>query len=137
MGRLRRLAGLTGGERWLLLRALFTVAVAAAALRVLPLEMARRVVARASGGTRGMPVEQIAWAVKAWGRYVPRATCLTQALALQALLAASGYGSRVEIGVAKDAGQRFEAHAWVVYGDRVLIGGPDVGRYAPLMSWKS
>jgi hypothetical protein len=74
------------------------------------------------------PVERLAWSVAAAGRYVPGATCLTQSLALQALLGASGRASRVEIGVATDAG--FRAHAWVVSGGRVLLGGRDLQRYA-------
>ena len=35
-------------------------------------------------------------------RYLPGATCLTQALAAQALLTQSGFPSQVEIGVAKE-----------------------------------
>ncbi|OLE12351.1 MAG: hypothetical protein AUI36_40270 [Cyanobacteria bacterium 13_1_40CM_2_61_4] len=137
MRRLKRLAGLTRGERRLLLHALFVVGVARVALWLLPLAMARRVVARIASTRTRMPVGRFVWAVKVASRYLPRATCLTQALAAQALLARAGNESRVEIGVTKDAGQQFEAHAWVVCGNQVVIGGPDVGRYASLMSWES
>ena len=64
----------------------------------------------------------VAWSVSAAARLVPQATCLTQALAGQRLLARRGRGSRVVIGVRpQDAG--LHAHAWLIRGDRVLLGG--------------
>jgi hypothetical protein len=135
MRRMRRLAALTGSERSLLLRALFIVGVARGALWILPVGAARRLVAAAARTPKDISVERFVWAVKGVSRRVPRATCLTQALAVQALLARAGHKSRVEIGVAKNSGL-FEAHAWVVYGDRVVIGGPDVARYSRLTAWE-
>ena len=134
MRRLKRLAGLTNGERLLLLRALVVVGVARASLWLLPVAAARRVVMTTAAVADKASAEQSVWAVKAVSRYLPRATCLTQALAVQALLARVGHESRVEIGVAKDSG-KFEAHAWVTCGDRIVIGGPDVARYSRLTTW--
>ena len=45
--------------------------------------------------------------------YVPRATCLVQALAAQVLLSWQGLDSHLRIGVALSADKEFEAHAWV------------------------
>jgi len=132
MSRLKRLVNLTSGERRLLFRTLFVVALARVALWILPLAMARYVVTGTVGAMAQIPVERLLWAVKAASRLVPRATCLTQAVAVQALLASAGHESRLEIGVVKDSSHRFEAHAWVTCGDRVLIGGPDVARYVRL-----
>jgi hypothetical protein len=70
-------------------------------------------------------------------RRVPGASCLTQALAAQVLLAQSGYDSRVEIGVERNQHGRFQAHAWLVCGDEVVLGGAEAERYVPLASWKS
>jgi hypothetical protein len=136
MRRLRRLVAMTREERSLLLRAVFTVSATRVALWILPIEAVRRIVARAAR-TRGnpVPVDSSAWAVTVVSRYVPGATCLTQALAVQALLTRSGHGSRLEIGVAREAG-RFEAHAWVVCGDRIVVGGPEVERYVRLTGWE-
>ena len=64
-----------------------------------------------------------AWAVKQAAKIVPSATCLPQALALQYLLARRGQSSAVRIGVRVDETSEVDAHAWVVYRDRVLIGG--------------
>jgi hypothetical protein len=142
--RMTRFGQLSAAERLLLLRATFVVASARTGLWVLPLEATRRIAAAVSkGASKGVSkvtakgptrhsVEQLVWAVTAVSRYVPAATCLTQALAAQALLADAGYSSRVEIGVAKDEPHRFEAHAWVTCGDQVVIGGPHVARYASL-----
>ena len=136
MRRLKRFMGLTTVERSLLFRALFVVGTARMALWSLPVAAARRLVAAAAGVMDPAYADKSVWAVKVASRYIPRATCLTQALAVQAMLARAGRDSRVEIGVAKEAGQ-FEAHAWVVCTDQILIGGPDVSRYSRLTTWAS
>jgi len=131
---LKRLASLTSAERRLLLRAFFVLGVARVVLWLLPLARARRLVARTAGTTQQAPVERFVWAVKVASRYLPRATCLIQALAAQALLASAGYESCIEIGVAND-GQSLEAHAWLICSNRIVIGGPEVRRYARLTGW--
>ena len=136
MRQLKRLAGLTNRERALLLRTFFVVGIARLSLWLLPVAAARRVVMATSVGPCEASPAQSVWAVKLVSRYLPHATCLTQAIAVQALLASIGQGSRVEIGVAKDAG-KFEAHAWVTCGDEIVIGGPNVARYSRLTTLAS
>lgn len=79
--------------------------------------------------------DQIAAAVSIAAPYVPRATCLTQALAAQVLLSRSGYHSTIEVGVANEPPGGFEAHAWVVCEDRIVIGGEQAGTFQRLGSW--
>lgn len=134
MRTVRRFAQLTMAEQLILLRVLLVVAVARATLCVLPVEAARKLVARAATGTAGHSINQLVWAVRVTSRYLPDATCLTQALAAQALLARSGYPSQVEIGVAKDESRRFQAHAWVVCQGQVVLGGQKIERYNPLLT---
>jgi hypothetical protein len=55
-------------------------------------------------------------------KFVPAASCLTQALALQAILARQGHPSVVRIGVAKSDNEEFAAHAWVECGGYVVLG---------------
>lgn len=75
----------------------------------------------------------LAWAVRATARRVPQASCLTQALALEALMAEFGLRPELRIGVARHADGTFEAHAWVELEGRVLIGAlPDLERFAVL-----
>jgi hypothetical protein len=135
MRRLRRFTQLSVAERRVIIRALLAVGVARAALWLLPVKAARRVVAKAATGTAGDSVGQLVWAVRVVSRHLPGATCLTQALAAQALLTHSGFPSRVEIGVAKDAQHRFHAHAWVVCQGQVVLGERKVERYNSLIVW--
>ncbi len=135
MRRLTRLVGLRSSERRLLLRAFVVVGVAQAALWLLPLVIVRRVVARTAGAIEQVPVERFVWAVNVASRYLLRPTCLAQAMATHALLTGAGYASSVEIGVVKDAVHGFEAHAWVICDNEIVIGGPDVARYVRLTAW--
>ena len=91
--------------------------------------------ARRRQGERGLAGDPRAWAwaVRAAARRVPRASCLTQALALEALLAEAGHRATLRIGVARKEDRTFEAHAWVESEGHVLIGRlPDLQRFAPL-----
>jgi Transglutaminase-like superfamily len=128
MRRLKRFTQITDAERRILFRVLFVVGVARAALCVVSTETARGVVAKVATGSGGT-VEQVVWAVRVVSRFVPGATCLTQALAAQALLTESGFPSQVEIGVAKDALRRLHSHAWVVCQGQVVLGGQQPDHY--------
>lgn len=80
--------------------------------------------------------EQVSRAVSAVSRYVPRATCLTQALALHIVLKRAGLPSRIQIGVSKEGGQ-FKAHAWVESQNKVVIGnGARLKRFTPMTVWE-
>lgn len=83
----------------------------------------------------GDAMDAIVWAVVVASRYVPRSTCLTQALTAQVLLARRGVPASLHIGVAKEGAEaRFGAHAWVESEGKVLIGGSEPGRYTPLLA---
>jgi hypothetical protein len=60
-------------------------------------------------------------AVAAVSRFVPTATCLTQAFAAQMMLARAGHATDLRIGVAKRDGA-LEAHAWLEYQGTVVYG---------------
>jgi len=65
-------------------------------------------------------------------RYVPGATCLTRALALQIWLGRRGQAAELRFGVARGAEAPLDAHAWLESAGRILIGAAEVPRYAPL-----
>ncbi|RTM02119.1 MAG: lasso peptide biosynthesis B2 protein [Hyphomicrobiales bacterium] len=65
----------------------------------------------------------VAWGVAAAARLVPGATCLTQALAGQYLLARQGNGSKISIGIEKGTGSELKAHAWLMSGSHIVLGG--------------
>jgi hypothetical protein len=87
-------------------------------------------------GVEYCPPERIAWAVRVTSQYVPKATCLAQALATQVLLAQGGKYSEISIGVAKGEKSPLEAHAWVEMNDSVLIGGGQIDHYTLITSLK-
>jgi hypothetical protein len=90
----------------------------------------------AGRGSRTSPLEkdEIVWTVRLASRYVPRATCLVQALATQVLLERNGHAGEVHIGVSLDAKLGFSAHAWVESQGKVLIGGAhELDRFRPML----
>lgn len=138
MKKLIRFAGLSSGERRLLVEALVVtvgvrVSLWLAPFRVLLARMDR--FARSQGNKRpkSLRPERIVWAVQTASRYVPQSTCVVQALTLQIILGRYGRPSRVQIGVAKGDGQPLEAHAWIEIDGQDLLGGAEVERYRPLL----
>jgi len=137
MRSLRRFARLPRADKSLLLRALLVVSVTRLGLWLLPIGALRRIALRTGKKTRVAPhLTRLVWAVTVVSRYVPVATCLTQALALHWLLMLSGHASRVYLGARKDREGKFEAHAWVECEGRVVIGGAEAHEYVSFTSWK-
>ena len=133
-------------EQALLVRAVTVLGAIRLGLWLLPFRMLKGVLSNSirttavSPGKRDLLTERAVWAVQAATRYVPHATCLTQALAGQILLRLEGIPASVQIGVAKEKGEAFEAHAWLDAEGKVLLGGSDSNqRYARLLvldQWK-
>lgn len=141
--RLKRFFTLPWKDQILLLRAAWLVGTIRLALYCVPF---RSLVSRALKLRKGDPprgtnawysVAKLAWAVMVASRWVPNATCLTQALAMQSLLSHSGYRSKLEIGVAKEQKAGLLAHAWVIWEDRIVIGGAQTVQFTVLGSWSN
>jgi hypothetical protein len=79
-----------------------------------------------------LSANHVSLAVKSVSRYVPSATCLAQALAVQSLLSRGGIHSDLVLGVARDDASRIAAHAWVEIEGIVIIGGLETDRYTRL-----
>ncbi|WP_296718916.1 lasso peptide biosynthesis B2 protein [Erythrobacter sp.] len=77
---------------------------------------------------------QVARRIERLARFVPGASCLTQALTLQFVLARRGHASRLQIGVRKRFDGAFSAHAWVTCNDRVVLGqrGTQLADFTPI-----
>lgn len=76
---------------------------------------------------------RVIWAVEHASLAVPKATCLTQALAARVALGWGGLNSELQIGVLKSERGVFEAHAWVERQGRIVIGNrTDLAGYAVL-----
>lgn len=65
-------------------------------------------------------------------RYVPGASCLTQALAAQVLLRRAGLDTTLRIGVRKDSTEGFKAHAWLECDGEIVVGGEVMSQFTPL-----
>lgn len=95
-------------------------------------KMLVRVGRRTGSSSRRLAPADTAWAVGVASRYVPAATCLTQALATDFLLSRMGYRSTLHIGVLLREDTSLSAHAWVEYNGDILIGGRDHQQFTPL-----
>jgi hypothetical protein len=135
---LRKLAELDRAERWLLIEAAITVPIVRVALTLLPFRAVHRFIAattlrvRRSRPSESHTPERVARMVAAMAARVPRASCLTQALAATLLLARHGYAATLRVGVAKNENGTLRAHAWLESGGRTLLGGPDFGTFVQL-----
>lgn len=138
--RLHKFFALAPAERMLLVRTYGLVWTVRSALWVAPFPLVRRVTNRwsrlrprpSSPSQTTEQIEAVTQAVARASRFVPRATCLTQALATRILLARRGMASVVRYGAARGADGKFLAHAWVESAGRVVIGGvTSPNRYAP------
>ena len=70
-------------------------------------------------------MDKTIWAVEASSRLVPKATCLTKALAARVLLTRLGYPAELRLGMVREKSGRVLAHAWIESEGRVVIGGND------------
>lgn len=122
-------------EKVLLVKAMAILLTLRIALCALPFRTLYRSVAeRRTSFKSGKPSaseEGIIWAVRTASRLVPRASCLTLAMAAQILLSESGYRSDLRIGVARSGTDPLKAHAWLEKDGRVILGGP-MCDYKPL-----
>ena len=126
-------------KRSLLLKAALLLFLAEAGLHLIPFRFFKSLFSgspRRSG--KGVVPDRslylnIGWAVSAAaGRLPGTHRCLPQALAAQMLLRWYGAPSRIRIGVAKDSFDRFQAHAWLESGGKIVVGGQGVKQYVPL-----
>ena len=135
MQSLKRFLHLSKQERSLVFQAVLAMSVVRLSLAWLPLRTIQRLaVSSPWSSSEALSAHRIVWAVRSAARYVPRSTCLVQALAAQALLIRHGYRPRLTIGVTKNECERFRAHAWITCADEVLIGGPETGNYTTLLN---
>src|SRR5688500_6547635 len=117
MPSLRRILERPRSEQIVLARALLVVTAVRLMLWVVPFRSVRaRLTALRPAPT--LPLEErsrvipfLVRAVRSTSRVIPRATCLTQAIALQYLLVRVGAPGRIHIGVRRLAGGSFESHA--------------------------
>lgn len=120
-----RLRSLSGPEMLFLARCLTVVSAVRLALTLSSYNHVRGLVTRldARRDASIADLRRVAWGVAAAARLVPGASCLTQALAGQYLLARQGSASKISIGIEKGTGSELKAHAWLMSGNHIVLGG--------------
>ena len=135
MSRWQRINALRRADWRLLGRALVAVVAIRAGLSVVRLGGVLRAVeslAVPRGTDRSIDVDHVVWAVEAASRRVPRATCLTRALATKLLLGRAGVESTVHLGFARGMAGAFEGHAWLESAGRIIVGNEEIERYTEI-----
>jgi Transglutaminase-like superfamily len=132
---------LDGMRRRLLLIASFLELSFWFLLRILPFRVVRsfmeKLVARTKSSQPPGPelLPRIIWALSiASRRLLGKDTCLSQAMAARVLFSWCGLPAEIRFGVKKSAQGDLQAHAWVLNGNDILIGGEglDLSSYTPL-----
>jgi len=108
-----------------------------ASLWLIPFDRVRKAADRLAKGPRRVrhqePLERIVRLVEVTEKFVPAATCLTQALTCQILLGRAGHVAALKIGVCKAPEGGFKAHAWLECEGKIVIGAiPTLNEYTPL-----
>lgn len=137
---------MSGGDRLHLFDAFLILLLIRISLWLLPFRVVLKLVEKLSNlrisqrahslSLPAKPISHTVWMVNVSSRYTPGgAKCLARALTTKVLLNQQGYLPDLRIGVTKAATGNLEAHAWVEYQDRVVIGQlDDLSRYLPLPS---
>jgi len=115
------------------MQALCVIAMIRLGLSTLGYNRLRHIVPVARHAAPPEMLRAVAWAVRRSARLVPGASCLTQALAAQFLLARRGFNSIIKVGVREEGG-KILAHAWLISETQVVIGGSgtDLTDYTPI-----
>lgn len=117
-------------DQWLLMKTLVLVCFVRLGLWLMPLRILRKM-ARIGSSVSSLAqpqlsdpylVRKIASSVRRVSRYVPAASCLTQAVAAQVLLAHHGQVTNLRIGVTRGDEGELKAHAWLESNGRIIIG---------------
>ena len=127
MNKLRNFLAWPRSRKRLLFRTLLLVAGVRAALLLLPSRSVSAALtdpapAGDADSTDWGRIREIASMISYASRFVPGATCLTQALAARKMLSRVGQSCSLKIGVEKDARRGFRAHAWIEVDGKIAIG---------------
>ena len=125
MRNLSRVLSLSGSEMLFLAHCLLVVAAVRLGLTLFSYNRLRRMVTQLDAPHEAGigDLRRVAWGVAAAARLVPYASCLTQAISGQYILARQGNASKIRIGIERDTGTQLKAHAWLMSGNHIVLGG--------------
>ena len=139
LGRTGKVVGYLATDWWLLLSALFLVSAVRLGFWIVSVRRVVRILCwlvppKPGRATDPSFADRVATAVVQASRVVPGATCLTRALAAQALLERQGVPTRLHIGIIRDGGQAIRGHAWVERQGVIVLGGPMSEHWSQLLA---
>jgi hypothetical protein len=129
-------ASMQADDRALVLQAAASLLVFRIGLYFLRFESLQWWATRAKRTKQSVPISKLIWAAMMGARLIPNSTCLVKALAASRLLAQNGYKSTLHIGV-KRTDSIFQAHAWLEYDGRAIIGSGEAPYFKRLWSWEN
>jgi hypothetical protein len=141
---LRRFLALPWRDRLLLLEAAVFLGAARAALLTVPFRLIAAHLGKqippdqVPGSSTSVPsgARRVAWAVEIMARHTPwDSACLARSIAGKFMLRRRGFPSWLFLGTMKDPNGNLMAHAWLRYGQDVLIGAGELGRFTALSSF--
>ena len=127
MNKIRRIIVLPAHEKGIVARALFWLWFFRLRNLILPYRLTKKWLSEEVGTypTPGLQnvaiIKGVTRSVRTCSRYVPGATCLTQALAARAMLRHYGQEANIRLGVIKSE-VSIDAHAWVEIDGRIVLG---------------
>ena len=123
---------LPAGRRALLMEAIASLALASAALAVLPFKRAIRIGSIPLGRSSATTANEVVSAIEAASRRLPwRNVCIHKGLAAQRMLRRRGFDAILHYGVGNDEkADRLAAHVWVNVEGSPVIGGEEARGFA-------
>ena len=120
-------------EAWL------TLAAASVMLKTMPFERVMRSKApRRPRRLADSEIERLVWAVTAARhRSWLRAVCIESALALRSMLRRRGIASTLHYGIRNDEAEGLQAHVWLSFAGRVVIGGETAEKFTEVATFAS
>jgi len=85
----------------------------------------RRFLPNGTGMAPDTITSELTTAIFRAARISPRSFCLAQALTGQIMLARRGFAAQIRVGVRQAAPDKLAAHAWLMSGDNVIVGGTE------------
>ncbi|MGI6483986.1 MAG: lasso peptide biosynthesis B2 protein [Methanobacterium sp.] len=120
-----RFIKLPSREKKLALETLFWVLTIRIMVWIFPFQYVQKKVQKIAkhlaSDQKKISIQKIRSMIVTISKYVPRATCLVQALVGYILYTKHGYNTKIKIGVLTENGV-FEAHAWLEYQGYVVLG---------------
>lgn len=137
MRRVHKFLNLSSTEQQLLIKTWILLGLIRLGVTFLPFSILRKFLYKfrsiSGGDKKEFPEDRLVWSVGVVSHYIPKATCLVQAITTQFLLQQAGHQACLHIGVTEGGKGGLKAHAWVESQGKVLIGGIDLNQYTHLL----